>query len=235
MRKKEILYLDMDNTICDFNSAIIALNPELADIFNKPETEEGSVLIEEKMIKSPRLFRDLPPMPYAVNTIKRLNEHFDIYFLSTPFDGLPESFMDKKLWLNEHFGKLAYKKLILTHRKDLNVGEYLVDDRLKNGVSEFTGEHIHFATDKFPTWIEVEEYLMGQLSFLSLKTSSEWCEIIPTKYNLVILNTDGWDCKNFEFSFNEEAISLDEFKIRLSYSTIKCDILFYEFIKNMSY
>jgi 5'-nucleotidase len=30
------------------------------------------------------------------------------------------------------------------------MGDYLIDDRLKNGAGEFKGELIHFGTDKFP-------------------------------------------------------------------------------------
>ena len=52
------------------------------------------------------------------------------------------------------------KRLILTHRKDLLIGDYLIDDRLKNGAGEFKGELIHFGTIKFPDWKTVLEYLL---------------------------------------------------------------------------
>ena len=41
----------------------------------------------------------------------------------------------------------------------LNQGDYLVDDRTKNGADRFTGEHLHFGTEKFPDWRAVTEYL----------------------------------------------------------------------------
>ena len=53
-----------------------------------------------------------------------------------------------------------FKKLILTHHKEQLIGEYLIDDRLKNGAAEFKGEHIHIFTEKFPTWQTVVEYLI---------------------------------------------------------------------------
>ena len=56
-------------------------------------------------------------------------------------------------------GDPAYKRLILTHNKQLNIGDYLIDDRTKNGAGEFTGEHIHFGTEKFPDWKSVLDYL----------------------------------------------------------------------------
>ena len=48
---------------------------------------------------------------------------------------------------------------ILTHHKNLNVGDYLIDDRTKHGVPEFSGEHIHFGTEEFPDWRTVTAYL----------------------------------------------------------------------------
>ncbi len=58
----------------------------------------------------------------------------------------------------KYLGKEAYKRLILTHNKNLNNGDYLIDDRLKNGADKFKGEHIHFGKDEFLGWEEVVEY-----------------------------------------------------------------------------
>ena len=42
------------------------------------------------------------------------------------------------------------KRMVITHRKDLCMGDYLIDDRDKNGASEFKGEWIHFGSERFP-------------------------------------------------------------------------------------
>ena len=62
------------------------------------------------------------------------------------------------------------KKLIIEinidkhpHHKNLNVGDFLIDDRDKNGVSEFSGEHIHFGEGKFHNWLIVKEYLLENI------------------------------------------------------------------------
>jgi 5'(3')-deoxyribonucleotidase len=81
-----------------------------------------------------------------------LFNHYDVYFLSTPAWNAPMSFTGKRIWLETHFGKHAEKRLILTHRKDLAIGDYLVDDTLRHGVTEFQGIHIHFGTPEFPDW-----------------------------------------------------------------------------------
>ena len=75
---------------------------------------------------------------------------------------VPLSFTGKRIWLEEHFGKVAEKRLILTHRKDLCMGDYLVDDTTRNGAGEFIGTHIHFNTPAYPDWEAVYQYLMEE-------------------------------------------------------------------------
>ena len=40
------------------------------------------------------------------------------------------------------------------------VGRALIDDRTKNGVKNFKGEHIHFGTENFINWNAVLKYLL---------------------------------------------------------------------------
>jgi 5'-nucleotidase len=51
------------------------------------------------------------------------------------------------------------KRIILTHHKDLNRGDFLIDDRRKNGVDRFRGTHVRFGSKKFPDWPAVMAYL----------------------------------------------------------------------------
>ena len=39
-------------------------------------------------------------------------------------------------------------------------GDYLVDDRAKNGAGEFKGEWIQFGSQKFPDWESILKYLL---------------------------------------------------------------------------
>ncbi len=50
------------------------------------------------------------------------------------------------------------------------------------------------------------------------ETSEVWCKKTNVKLES-ILDPDGWDREDFEYSFFKEKISLTEFKKRLSYST----------------
>jgi 5'(3')-deoxyribonucleotidase len=79
--------------------------------------------------------------------------------LSTAPWGNPSAWSDKLLWVKNHIGKNGYKRLILSHHKNLNDGHFLVDDRTKNGADRFSGKHIHFGTEHFPDWKTVLVYL----------------------------------------------------------------------------
>ena len=50
------------------------------------------------------------------------------------------------------------------------------------------------------------------------KVSSEWIK----EYNVKILDPDGWDRKNYDYSFNKEKITRKEFERRLVLSTVRC-------------
>jgi 5'-nucleotidase len=151
---KKILYLDMDGVIADFDGRMKELFPELYTLPEFDDYEKRSDKIDEIVSQNPRLFETLTPMDGAIKAVKELFSLYDVYFLSTPMWAVPESFMGKRIWLEKHFGDDAKKRLILTHRKDLAIGNILVDDRLKNGAGEFKGKHIHFGKNEYPTWKE---------------------------------------------------------------------------------
>ena len=58
-------------------------------------------------------------------------------------------------------GTDGYKRLILSHHKNLNKGDFLIDDRLKNGAENFGGELILFGSELYPNWDSVVDYLIS--------------------------------------------------------------------------
>lgn len=102
-------------------------------------------------------------MEGAIDAIHKLAKGFDVYVLSTAPWLNPTAWSDKLLWIQKHFGKdegsLLYKRLIMSHHKNLNSDAYLIDDRTKNGADKFKGEHLHFGTALFPNWNSVLTYL----------------------------------------------------------------------------
>lgn len=51
-----------------------------------------------------------------------------------------------------------------------------------------------------------------------LKTSAEWYEELGKHY--IIHDPDGWDRKNYDYSFNKEKITKEEYQRRVMASTI---------------
>lgn len=143
----KILYIDMDNVLVDFPSGIAQLPKEIVAQY------------EGRLDEVPGIFSLMNPMPDAVESFEELSSLYDTYVLSTaPWEN-PSAWSDKLLWVKRHLGGPAYKRLILSHHKNLNDGHYLIDDRTKNGVDRFRGEHIHFGTHKFPDWRSVVAHL----------------------------------------------------------------------------
>ncbi len=147
---KKILYVDMDNVLVDFQSGIDKLSPEIKTQY------------EGRLDEVPGIFALMEPMEGAIEAYNLLAEKFDTYILSTsPWENHTAS-SDKLAWVKKHLGKAAYKRLILSHHKHLNQGDFLIDDRTANGVDKFKGEHIHFGQPEFPDWKSVIEYLLKQ-------------------------------------------------------------------------
>ena len=143
----EILYVDMDNVLVNFKSGIDRLS------------EEDQRKYRGEYDEVPGIFSLMDPVPGAIEAFEFLARHYDTYILSTAPWNNPSAWSDKVLWVQKYLGEVAYKRLILSHHKNLNDGHYLIDDRTKNGADRFRGEHIHFATPAFPDWASVVHYL----------------------------------------------------------------------------
>ena len=144
----KILYIDMDNVLVDFKSGIDAIS------------EEERQQFKDDLDEVPGIFSKMKPVEGAIAAYNELTKHFDVYILSTaPWEN-PSAWSDKLLWVKKYLGQSAHKRLILSHNKNLNVGDFLVDDRTANGAGEFTGEHIHFLSEQFRDWGDVMSYLM---------------------------------------------------------------------------
>ena len=148
-KTKKILYVDMDNVLVDFPSGIAKISNELRTQY------------DEHLDEVPGIFSLMEPLEGAVVAYKELSLVYDTYVLSTaPWEN-HTAWSDKLLWIKQHLGQHAYKRLILSHNKNLNSGDYLVDDRTHNGAGQFSGKHIHFGTAEFPDWASVTTYLLN--------------------------------------------------------------------------
>ncbi len=145
---KKILYIDMDNVLVDFSSGIAKLD------------EATKTEYYDNYDEVPGIFSLMDPMKDAITSFNLLADKYDTYILSTAPWKNPSAWSDKVLWVQKHLGEKAYKRLIISHHKNMNKGHYLIDDREKNGAKEFEGELIKFGSDEFSDWQAVLQYLM---------------------------------------------------------------------------
>ncbi len=145
------LYVDLDNTLVDFKSGIERLSAEHLDEY------------QEHYDDAPGIFALMAPLPGAIAAYTELAAIFDTYILSTAPWHNSTAWSDKLEWVQLHLGMdedaPAYKRLILSHHKNLNRGDFLVDDRDKNGADRFEGELLRFGSEEFPDWDAVLTYL----------------------------------------------------------------------------
>ena len=92
-------------------------------------------------------YRELEVMPGAAEALRKLNQDFDIFIASTPPWARPDMWAAKREWIAEHFPWLK-RKLILTHRKDLLIGDILIDDSRWRGQPDFKGDWLWFGTSQ---------------------------------------------------------------------------------------
>jgi len=154
-KQKKILYFDMDNVLVDFASGIACLS------------EETQKEYEGRLDEVPGIFSLMEPFVGAVDAVKLLAQYFDVYILSTaPWKNI-SAWSDKAAWVQKYFGDEMdspfYKRLIISHHKNLNKGDFLIDDRTKNGAGEFEGELILFGNEKLTSWKTVTDYLMSKV------------------------------------------------------------------------
>lgn len=152
MEKKRI-YFDMDNVLVDFKSGLDKID------------EQTKQKYEGHLDDIPGIFGLMNPMEGAIEAVNKLAEKYDVFILSTaPWEN-PSAWADKVKWVKKYFNEVFYKRLIISHRKDLCKGDYLIDDRGKNGTSDFEGEWIKFGEGKFPDWKSVVDYLLPNTNF----------------------------------------------------------------------
>lgn len=166
---KKILYIDMDNTLVDFSAKLQGVDQSVLDKYRG------------RFDETPGLFSLMPPKQGALEAFKELSKLYDTYILSTSPWRNPSAGQHKAEWVHLHLGidedTPAYKRLILSHHKDLNDGHFLIDDRpWHNGVDKFRGSVIHFGVesdhDAWPanvvahlsTWPQVVDYLKDRLN-----------------------------------------------------------------------
>ena len=128
--KKFRIFIDMDGVISDFESA----------------AEAEALVKGVTKLSRPDLFvnyRALGVIDGAIEAVAKLNADHEVFIASTPPWSRPEVWGHKREWIGEHFPYLK-RRIILTHRKDLLIGDILIDDSRYRGQPDFQGEWYWF-------------------------------------------------------------------------------------------
>ncbi len=147
MNKKRI-YFDMDGVLVDFESGVNKVDEAVKEQYSG------------RLDEIPGIFALMEPIPGAIEVVRLLARNYDLFILTTSPWNNPTAASDKVEWVKKHLDDVFHKRLIITHRKDLLDGDYLIDDRGKNGASEFKGEWIKFGSPEFPDWESILKYLL---------------------------------------------------------------------------
>jgi 5'-nucleotidase len=141
IRMKRKLALDCDGVLCDFVGPYLKGYNELMNTSFTPEDitewnffkllnmnfdDVNKVVCQKHFVYSmPMLRPDLPEL------IKDLQEVFDVYVVTAPWDSSPFWEFERKEWLSD-FLNIPKNKVVSTHSKHLIQADIFVDDAPKN-------------------------------------------------------------------------------------------------------
>ena len=88
---------------------------------------------------------------------RMLIEHYEVVLIGALPTNHPDQAARLQEWVFENLGVAAWNRLMLTNRKDLLIGDYLIDATDTGGAADFMGTLIPFGSDTFKTWDDVIE------------------------------------------------------------------------------
>lgn len=141
---KKRVFIDMDNTLCDYTGRFKAIQAESDEHIPYPQSQYG-------------FFSSLDPLPGAIDAYHTLEEYYEVYILTAPSYLNPLCYTEKRVWVEQHLGLLTTRNLIICQRKGLLKGDYLIDD---HPYPEFEGEQLLFGQAPFEQWQQVLDYLL---------------------------------------------------------------------------
>ena len=144
-----IIYIDMDDTICDYTSKYNELLEETG--IKYPQSQYGFYTSLE--LKKDALV--------AMDLFKKhiLKGRHEVYILTAPSIKNPLSYTEKTVWVEQHLGEFWVERLIISPNKSLLLGDVLIDDSAEGrGQENFKGNLIHFGSKKYKNWNEVMRY-----------------------------------------------------------------------------
>ena len=135
--EKLTIFIDMDGVLANFDKAKQS-HPDFEKKGFRPDLTLD--------------FSKFEPMPGALEAVRDLIEMgHDLFIATTPPWNHPDAWGQKRHWIEEHLPQLK-RKMFLTHRKDLLIGDVLIDDSTYRGQRDFKGTFIHFRPNEGLGW-----------------------------------------------------------------------------------
>lgn len=150
---KPRLAIDMDEVLTDTLHKFLTLYHRdygiAMDIHQAPGKELHENLPEDmngqwKVYANEKgFFRDIPPMPDAIETVQALQTRYNVYIVSAAME-FRNSLEDKFDWLGEFFSFIPWTNILFTGDKIIS-SDILIDDRVKN-LAHFAGRKLLFTS-----------------------------------------------------------------------------------------
>lgn len=145
--KKKIVYIDMDDTLCDLQAAAKAAkerNPKMP----YPQAEYG-------------FYANFDPLPGAIEAVSKLydSEEYEPWILTAPSLVNPLCYTEKRVWVEKHLGMQMVERLIISPNKALLKGYYLIDDNIEGkGQEGFEGILIQYGSSGYQSWNSILDF-----------------------------------------------------------------------------
>ena len=146
----ERLIIDMDNVMADVTAQFVKWYEKRTgyripehELTGRGETEAfPNPQLARSFLYEPGFFRTVPVMDGAVETIRQLNDEYELYIVSAAME-FPQSLIEKYGWLQQHFPFITWQQIAFCGSKTVIRGDYMIDDHLKN-LDFFEGEKLLF-------------------------------------------------------------------------------------------
>ena len=150
--EKLTIFIDMDGVLCNFDKAAQEMKEKLP--FETELKPSATYESSDKGFKFDEVldFSTFEPMAGAIESVQKLTDMgHDLFIATTPPWNHPTAWGQKRNWVEEHLPQLK-RKMFLTHRKDLLIGDVLIDDSTYRGQRDFKGTFIHFRPNEGLDW-----------------------------------------------------------------------------------
>lgn len=191
--EKPAVIVDIDDCLVDFiphwlewirkNYGVSARKEQITEWLLSECSPELAELGEDKICRAfnePGFHLSAPPMPGALDVIRRLNRDHRIYFVTARHGvcGITETFE----WFKQHLPQIQHKQLVFSRQKHIFQTDFAIDDKVDHLRGYRAASHLqratvigveqphnlkgrdaahHWATPDAAGWAHIEEIIRG--------------------------------------------------------------------------